>query len=795
MHRWWLICVLCLLPLIVRAQGLPAEPMDAAAFLEAHPFRYDREDLYDRSDLSVPLEWLLFYAKPELDPELAALALFQFGYEQRLAFMQAWVESLIWHGWLPLREDAVTTYGYGYDARLYYPYATYEDKFTITAMPRDFDGDGQPEWLVKAESWMTDAWIVIARAEDGYRTVKTPALWHGCCDEMYKMSSTIDWMHEAAFEDLTGDGRPEWAIQVSSWGDRENSQEYGQLMILHWQDGELVHLRPPGLIYDHAFNYQLAPTTINRRDVLPNPRLQFLFEDVDQDGMQELLRQEEMSNWWGCIWVNRQRLELIGGHYQSVGSRDDYVTSRGCAFTFAEEAMWAGDFSLAVQWYETLFQMTVPPLKPESSAYWTEYWQQQAVEFDQYSRIRAALANRLTGNVERAAELLEPLRQHVPENPTLAQMTESFAAEPDDSLRLCLAVHQALQSTCSAEFGECRELPMQGRLGLNLTWTEYYEAFQPLNPTFSPLRASCDPAAVLRSRWGSANLLTTENPQVWFEQQGFGVLEARSFDLHEDGVPEWLIWLDIPVNALYLSAEAGTSSYAIHEIPLRQVQNLRQTFTTPNPFYRENWRFETVESPDGESDLIAVVLNSSRVAFEDVLYFNNAELDEGAVVLTLWRESETYGLEQINRFAFNTQSAFDAVVAAGVLPAQIEGYAPLDRYGLDWYPVHLRWDARAGRYQMRWDLDEICLDDFSNCLFNAVYPDLDVNRGVMLTEKVRYYGLSQLSVGRGQYMQALILEADGQPDAARLIYESMASSDIASDLRDRAGNRLAQIES
>jgi hypothetical protein len=436
MRRWWLICVLLLLPLVVRAQEPPTEPMDAAEFLEAYPFRYDREDLYDRSDLSVPLEWLLFYAKPQLDPELAALALFQYGYDQRLVFMQAWVESLIWHEWLPLREDEVTTYGYGYDARLYYPYATYDDKFTITATPRDFDGDGQPEWLVKAESWMTDAWVVIARDGDGYRTVKTPPLWHGCCFIDLHVSS-VNWMHEVSFEDLTGDGRPEWAIQVSAWDGSENAQEYGQLMILQWQDGELVHLRAPGMLYDEALSYQLDPTYSNGRPywdmVLPNPRLQFSFEDVNHDGIQELLRQEEMSNWWGCIWVNRQRLDLIDGSYRSVASRDDYVTARGCAFTSAEEAMWAGDFSLAAQWYETLFQMPVPLLKPESSDYWTEYWQQQATEFDQYSRIRAALVNRLIGNPQRAAELLEPLRQNLPENPTLAQMTEAFAAQPDDS--------------------------------------------------------------------------------------------------------------------------------------------------------------------------------------------------------------------------------------------------------------------------------------------------------------------------------------------------------------------------
>jgi hypothetical protein len=334
---------------------------------------------------------------------------------------------------------------------------------------------------------------------------------------------------------------------------------------------------------------------------------------------------------------------------------------------------------------------------------------------------------------------------------------------------------------------------MEGRLGLNLTWTEYYEASHPNDPTFSPLRGSCDPAAVLQSRWASAELVTTENPQTWFEQQGVGVLEARSFDLNDDEVPEWLIWLDIPVNALYLSAEPGATAYAIHEVPFLDPQYLRSTFTTPNPYYRENWRIETVESPDGESDLVAVVLNSPRVAFEDVLYFNNAELDEGAVVLTLWRESETYGLEQINRFAFNTQVAFDTAVTAGQLPAQTEGHAPLDLYGLDWYPVHLRWNSAVGRYQVRWDLEEICLDDFSDCFFNALYPEFDLNRGLTLSEKALRHNLVPYTRGQVMYMRALLLEVDGQNEAARALYEQIATA--TDPLSQRAESRLAWLDS
>ena len=84
--------------------------------------------------------------------------------------------------------------------------------FHANAIPRDFSGDGQKEWMLRLtyteEFWKYDQIFVIERDGEGVRFINTPLPWFGGCFG-YQCSSL---MEEQRFEDMTGDNVPELSL-------------------------------------------------------------------------------------------------------------------------------------------------------------------------------------------------------------------------------------------------------------------------------------------------------------------------------------------------------------------------------------------------------------------------------------------------------------------------------------------------------------------------------------------------------------------------------------------------------
>lgn len=266
---------------------------------------------------------------------------------------------------------------------------------TITVIPRDFNGDGQHEWILDVKQDVLYARKeVVIRSEDGrYELLETPLPWFGCCTAYWFVQSGL--MEEVGFGDLNGDGLPEWILAAGGYG--ANQMSAGHLYVLQWQDGRLIDLAENFLI-----DYE-APAGGGRQPVFPYGVAVDL-QDANADGKTNIvIRQHKYDN-WRCTWTQTR----VFGWQNDILSllshtrTDDQV--KGCAWAAAEEAMWASDYATAIAWYERA--QTLPFAEEFTSDFWEDYtntvWE--------YAQLRLALAYALTHQDEKARETIYSLQ-------------------------------------------------------------------------------------------------------------------------------------------------------------------------------------------------------------------------------------------------------------------------------------------------------------------------------------------------------------------------------------------------
>lgn len=666
MRRWWLICVLCLLPLVVRAQESPAVPMDAAEFLETHPFTIDE---------ATSLEWLDNYADPQIKPDLAIEAFYRYGFSRRIEMAQAMVETLVWHDLLILDDEVDSQYQYENSGRFPIGFGEPNPLTVITASPRDFDGDQRPEWVIKFESTDTTAWWVLKQMGDRVQTIPVELPWAGFDPDMAR----IRWLRELSFEDLTGDGRPEWVVLVG--GLLTTFTERGELFVLQWHQNQIRNIA-----LDPAFSYSV-PIPFDEIPPIPNPLVDFSLHDVNGDGINDVRRQETLTNNWHCEWISHKSFVFQSESLELFSAEDIYAPTYGCTVFQAEQAMWEGDFEQAANWYEQALSQSGGD-------------DQQGAGFDQYVLFRAALAYRLNNQPEASGVLVEVLLESPAQHPAITQMAEVLAGEETDPVAMCVSIFHALQRGCA----DCEGSPLSQPLGLNLTAAEAVPVMSgPYYPQISPLRASCDPAVLLHPQWAVAAIPIEQDPTTWFASHGFEVMEAKSFDLDADGVLEWLVWLKLPIRPIYLNGSEGSQVYHLHEVSFPDVVDYRYVTGKPNPFYVPTSP-TVVQSPMPATPLLMTqVYDIDRV--REFFGYSRFMACEG-MVFTLWREVEITGLEQVNRIAVCDPELFAQWQAGEPLPEIITGYAPAIESGAVWDRARFAWNALEQRYNVIWGWEE-----------------------------------------------------------------------------------------
>ncbi|MBL8164134.1 MAG: hypothetical protein JNJ61_19250 [Anaerolineae bacterium] len=450
-------------------------------------------------------------------------------------------------------------------------FATDDEVIRVTT--RDFDTDGQNEWILE----IPDSQVVVLRREGtAYRLVETPLPFFR--PDAHYVSIASGFMEEILFEDLTGDGLPEWVLAVGGYG--ANGLNGGHLLVLHWKNGRLVDIAPQG---DGREQMRYDAPGGAAGPLFPNG-VTISFTNEDGNGTQEVIIQQRQGDNWGCTWLLR-RVFAWDGHAYSLQSRERFDNEvAGCEIRAAETALWSGDYDAAIVHYERAF--TMPFAGEEVSIVPTE-----SVLLP-YAKTRLALAYTLTGQGESAASVIAEVAGVTDYPPVLTQFIWAIADNLGSALATCRAAYNSFAFECSPGTDTCVGSPLDVIVGTTLE--SFGEAPNSRHLSFpSPLQAGCDMGLMLRDQLAADPLRLDTSAPEQLAVIGFSIQESWNFDLNGDQHDEWLIKFELPIPALFLHTVSGGATY--HDVFLST--SVDQIYVRNSPIGDEQVFVTTARNP------------------------------------------------------------------------------------------------------------------------------------------------------------------------------------------------------
>jgi tetratricopeptide (TPR) repeat protein len=371
------------------ADGYQLRTPSAEEYLAALPevlrtdiYPFEVNELFRGLKASIIDEWLARYRGATVPPEqmietLYAMLDFPRSRDEANVWGEVVVEALIATGAITLddQEPTISTFG----------------PITVEATPRDFNADGQPEWVIRlqqGESPYSDylQTLIVQRTPDSLRFIDTtlPTLFAGYGSQA---------LSEALFADMTGDEIPEWVVMSIGTG---SGYAYGELIIFQWRDDSLVVISPPS-------GYQNEKTAMTFKGgagggIMDGFEIEYV--DVDESGTAEVLIRHLYHDNWGCDSTETAIFEWVESSlaFQFADRERVFQDMAGCAVRLAEDAMWAHDYEAAVFHYErasALYEQEKPDLQGHLKA---------------YAAIRLGLAYALIGEMDLASSQLDKLQ-------------------------------------------------------------------------------------------------------------------------------------------------------------------------------------------------------------------------------------------------------------------------------------------------------------------------------------------------------------------------------------------------
>lgn len=429
------------------------------------------------------------------------------------------------------------------------------ENYAVTVTPRDFNVDGEPEWVLDVRSIGFTQIVVIRQEGEAYQRVRTPLLWFGSGFAYTSISSGV--MEEKLYDDLNGDGLPEWVLAVGGYGG--NNMSGGHLTILNWRDGELVDVAPPQVV-----NGLPAGDTAIQYDA-PAGSGQFVFPygvsidyvDDDSDGTRDILIHQEQHDNWGCTWTQLRAFGWQEDTYTLMRSERVWNDVRGCEIRAAETAMWARDYQGAIPHYERAFTLPVPQIR--YAAYEV---------LDRYATARLALAYTLAGQYDDATAVSGSLSVLPDERSALVTFIPAITEHLGDARAMCLAAYDAFSFECPPETDACSGSPIRD-LTIGTTLENPGDFPDSARNGFPPASsAGCDPMILLRDDLLAAPLTVDRSPVDQLEARGYAVQNAMSLDLNLDGAHEWLIDLELDRRTIFVQPVSNTDRYDVAFISL-----------------------------------------------------------------------------------------------------------------------------------------------------------------------------------------------------------------------------------
>ncbi|HEX2908457.1 MAG TPA: hypothetical protein VHO69_16415 [Phototrophicaceae bacterium] len=338
--------------------------------------------------------------------------------------------------------------------------------FYIGVIHRDLDGDGQNEFVLdvmkgapvdrhECPSIDVVEYLAVEQTGNEYTFINNPLGWYGRGSGGGSHLGE-GGQQELRFEDVNGDSLPEWIVAENNGvlgGPDAGYANHGQLYILNYRDGQLVDLArnadSRGNVYSVTDYYEDSGWCLG-----PIPRtVSWEFSNIDFDPALEILQYQDYRDNWYCESRSTQTLDWNpeADQYQYLHTDQSFADTRNCAHRLAEEAMWAGNYTKAIEQYERA--LTLEPYRynfPENYA--TEHADYVAQEnerlhhiltrLDQYLRARLILAYVLTGQPDQAQPLLNELSAEKMETQLIGYFVDALKSAPvNNSLQTCLAAY------------------------------------------------------------------------------------------------------------------------------------------------------------------------------------------------------------------------------------------------------------------------------------------------------------------------------------------------------------------
>jgi hypothetical protein len=432
-----LLMLLFVLP-IVNAQetdGYRLRVSSAEEYLAALPeiLRTDTnphevKQLFRGLKASIIDEWQVRYRGANVSPErmietLYAMLDFPRSVDEASVWGKVVVEALTATGTITLDEQEPTISTFG--------------AITVEAIPRDFNADGQPEWVVRLQQGESrDPFylqiLVVQQTSDGLRFVQTPLR------SLFDAYGTQQ-LGEAFLGDMTGDDVPEWVVASIGTG---SGYAYGELIIFQWRDDSLAVISPPS-----GYENEKTAMVFEGRAAGGLHGFEIEYVDVDESGTTEVLIRHLFNDNWDCDSTETATFKWVESSltFQFTERERVFRDSAGCAVRFAQDAMWAHDYETAVFHFERALAL----YDREDVSYWGDnIWA--------YAAIRLALAYALVGEIHLASNQLDKLRaidtiDMLWPIPEMFHALKDFDLETEGAVGLCTVLWNEVASVRGAQ--------------------------------------------------------------------------------------------------------------------------------------------------------------------------------------------------------------------------------------------------------------------------------------------------------------------------------------------------------
>ncbi len=425
--------------------------------------------------------------------------------------------------------------------------------YEITALARDFVGDGGHEWLLTLSIGenntgytfhTTNYLLAMHDSWGGYHITTFPLPWiaRGYATAYDITNSTLQPL---VFEDLTGSGSPVWVVTSSAY-----IYLVGYVYVLAWRNGRVVDLtRSPT---DSNIGYVALPfgATI---DFVPSS---------GQRQRDILIRNIQTDN-WGCQNTDVQRVRWNGEQWVVIDRHTEYAQMAGCAWRSAEAAMWGGRWQAAItQYHNGLIDSKTDTVKPKG-------------ELVDYVLFRLALAYMLNSQPLEASVISTIFRLRPPTSELMRQLHGIMPRRPIfDPYPICVAAHDIFQRFQDAENPDnygYGALPTTIIVGMTLDDVASIERLPlwagPKLP--DPSKAGCDIAVPLLAHLRAHSFSISASPADQLQKLGYPVTQALRVDIDQDGQSEWLVWLALDTPPLFFAPDPDRQTYHISDAPFR----------------------------------------------------------------------------------------------------------------------------------------------------------------------------------------------------------------------------------